>query len=100
MKTDRNDPTVLAGQAALGAGDQPGDHPANSSNTVAFDLASRISSVPLFGNSGSCPSDVSFSAMGHPMSIPFASLCPYLQMLGAALMAAAYLAAAFIVFKD
>ena len=100
MKTDPQNTTVQAGASAMVAGDNPGDHPGNSEQTVSFELSQRLDSVPLFGSSGDCPSDVSFSAMGHAMALPFSQLCPYMRMLGAALMASAYLAAAFIVFKD
>ena len=100
MKTDPQNTTVQAGASAMGAGDKPGDHPGNSEQTVSFELSQRLDSVPLFGSSGDCPSDVSFSAMGHAMALPFSQLCPYMRMLGAALMASAYLAAAFIVFRD
>lgn len=100
IKTDPQNTTVLAGAGAIGAGDQPGDHPANSEQTVSFDLASRLDSLPLFGSSGDCPSDVSASVGGRAITLPFSTLCPYMRMLGAALMACAYIAAAKIVFGD
>lgn len=86
------------GNAAT-TGTDPSDHPKNQAEQIAVDLAAAISSVPMFGGSGGCPSDVSMSVQGHSFSFPFSSLCPYLQLLGAAFLAACYLSAAFIVFK-
>jgi len=88
-----------AGTTAVAAGDRPSDHPANSEEAVAITLSSQLSSVPLFGSSGGCPADVSFSAQGHSFVLPFSSWCPYLNLLGAAWMAACFLTARFIVFR-
>lgn len=65
----------------------------------SFDLAGKISEVPIFGSSGGCPSDVSVSVGGSSYSLPFSRMCSQLQILGAALMAFAYLVAGFIVFR-
>jgi len=84
---------------AAANGQNPANHPKNEIETQVIALSSMISTLPLFGSSGQCPSDQSITVQGQVIALPFASMCPYLQMLGAAFMAACYLAAAFIVFK-
>lgn len=91
-------PISTIGSNAANAQD-PADHPKNAADTVAVNLASKLSSVPLFGSTGQCPQDVNFSSQGHSFSLPFSVWCPYLNLLGAAFMAACYLAAGFIVFR-
>lgn len=80
-------------------GQNPQDHPKNAPENIAIDLSTKLSSTPLFGASGQCPTDVQFSHAGFAFSLPFSKWCPYLQLLGAAVMAAAYLSAGFIVFR-
>ncbi|WP_230182087.1 virulence factor TspB C-terminal domain-related protein [Aquabacterium sp. CECT 9606] len=99
MKTDPQNSTVFAGNSAIGAGNRPDGHPANDAGVIPFQLSSMISSVPMFGSSGSCISDKTFTFVGSSYTLPFSSWCPYLQMLGAAFLASCYMAAAFIVFK-
>lgn len=93
-------PTMLSdiGNAAAN-GQNPANHPGNQVQTQAFNLATMLSSVPLFGTSGQCPSDFNFSHQGHSFALPFSTWCPYLQMIGFAFMAACYLSAGFIVFR-
>lgn len=93
-------PTTLSQKGVEAAsGTDPADHPRLNSQTVDFSLSSMIDSTPLFGSSGSCPSDVSLSVMGRPIVLPFASICPYLTMAGAGFMMMCYLVAALIVFR-
>jgi len=93
-------PTALSQKGVDAAsGIDPSDHPRLNSQTVDFSLSSMIDSTPLFGTSGSCPSDVSLSVMGRPIVLPFASICPYLTMAGAGFMMLCYLVAALIVFR-
>lgn len=99
LDTEASDPTVQAGVAAVGAGDRPAGHPGNDAEEVPFQLSSMLDSTPLFGSSADCPVDVNVTAMGKSIVMPFSVMCPYLRMLGAAFMAACYLAAAGIVFK-
>lgn len=88
---------VNTGTQAMAAGAASGLGLPGASDT--FTLSSRLSSTPLFGSSGSCPSDVSVNVGGQSYSIPFSMMCPQLRILGAALMAFAYLVAGFIVFR-
>jgi hypothetical protein len=93
-------PTPLSeiGEAAAN-GQNPANHPKEGIETQVIALSSMISTVPLFGSSGQCPTNQTVTVQGQVISLPFGTMCPYLQMLGAAFMAACYLAAAFIVFK-
>lgn len=88
---------INEGVAAMAAGAASGL--GIGSGTDTFDLAGRLSEVPLFGSSGGCPSDVSVSVNGSSYSIPFSRMCSSLNILGVALMAFAYLVAGFIVFR-
>lgn len=99
VKTDPNSGVVQAGNSAAGGGDRPSDHPANNTDSVSFQLSSMLDSTPLFGSADDCPVDVAISVSGKQIVLPFASLCSYLRLLGAAFMAACYLAAGMIVFR-
>lgn len=99
LDTEASDPSVQAGVAAVGAGDRPAGHPGNDADQVPIQLSQMLDSTSLFGSATDCPSDVSVTAMGKAIALPFSTLCPYLRMLGAAFMASCYLAAALIVFK-
>lgn len=100
LKVDETNPLIGVGQQATAGGDRPADHPGNQANTIALDLSSRLSSVPLFGTSGDCIADKSITFMGKGYTLPFSKWCPYLNILGSAFLAACYLAAAFIIFRD
>lgn len=100
LKVDETDPLIGVGQQATQGGDRPSDHPGNQANTIALDLSSRLSSVPLFGTSGDCIADKTITFMGKGYTLPFSKWCPYLNILGSAFLAACYLAAAFIIFRD
>lgn len=100
LKVDETNPLIGVGQQATAGGDRPSDHPGNQANTIALDLSSRLSSVPLFGTSGDCIADKSVTFMGKGYTLPFSKWCPYLNILGSAFLAACYLAAAFIIFRD
>lgn len=88
---------ITEGTAAMAAGAASGLGIPGMNES--FDLAGKISEVPIFGSSGGCPSDVSVSVGGSSYSLPFSRMCSQLQILGAALMAFAYLVAGFIVFR-
>lgn len=49
--------------------------------------------------SGSCIQDRTVSVLGKSVSIPLSGVCPYLEMLGNALLAFSFVAAAVIVFR-
>ena len=100
LKVDETNPLIGVGQQATAGGDRPADHPGNQANTIALDLSSRLSSVPLFGASGDCIADKAFTFMGKGYTLPWSKWCPYLNILGSAFLAACYLAAAFIIFRD
>lgn len=100
LKVDETNPLIGVGQQATAGGDRPSDHPGNQANTIALDLSSRLSSVPLFGTSGDCIADKTITFMGKGYTLPFSKWCPYLNILGSAFLAACYLAAAFIIFRD
>ena len=91
------DDQITAGRAAMAAGAASGL--GLPGGDQGFDLGSRLSSAPLFGSSGSCPNYVSVNVSGQSYTIPFSAMCSNLRILGAALMAFAYLVAGFIVFR-
>lgn len=62
----------------------------------SHDLAGLIKTESLIG-SGSCIQNLTVQFMGKPVTIPFSSLCPYLQMLGNILVAVGMLMAIRIV---
>lgn len=86
------------GRTAANGGD-PADHPKNSQSSIAVNLSTMLDATPLFGSSNQCPADITITHDGRAFVLPFGStLCPYLRLLGAAFLAACYLAAGFIVF--
>jgi len=89
-----------AGEAAMAGGDRPSGHPGSDPESIPVALASAIDSSPLFSSSGACPDDVTLTVQGQTVTLPFSDMCPYLNMLGAAFMAACYLMGAFIVFRS
>ncbi|MFJ5447005.1 virulence factor TspB C-terminal domain-related protein [Methylobacillus methanolivorans] len=60
-------------------------------------VGSLVSDAGPYSFGASCISDVQFSIGGHSVSVPFSKICPYLEMIGYFLLAAAYLAALRIV---
>jgi len=93
-KTDPTNATVQAGMAALGAGDQPGDHPGKNPQTVQFQA--NIDQTNPYGNS--CPADFSLSVMGNSVPVPLSHACGVLQWMGYVAVAFALYAAARIAF--
>ncbi|GHD60780.1 hypothetical protein GCM10007350_14340 [Jeongeupia chitinilytica] len=49
--------------------------------------------------SGGCPSDKSFSLMGHSVTMPLSGMCSWLQVLGNILVAITFIACVFIVVR-
>jgi len=84
----------------MAGGDKPAGHPGADPESIPLALASVIDSSPLFSSSGACPDDVTLTVQGQTVTLPFSDMCPYLNMLGAAFMAACYLMGAFIVFRS
>lgn len=64
-----------------------------------FNLSSMIDSDPLFAAGGGCPSDQQVTLLGQSLTLSLSSWCSWLQTAGTILQAAAYLAAALIVFR-
>lgn len=64
-----------------------------------FNLSSMIDSDPLFASGGGCPSDQQVTLLGQSLTLSLSSWCSWLQTAGTILQAAAYLAAALIVFR-
>jgi hypothetical protein len=89
-------PTALSniGTSAANGEAHPTGHPAN--NTEIINIAGQIDTTPLFGSSGQCPVDV---VVNQYVTLPFSNLCPYLEMLGAAWVAACMLGAGYIIFN-
>jgi hypothetical protein len=83
------------GEAAVAAGDTPGDHPNAPANVaqVSMDFGSVIDQSDALA--GGCPTDVTVGQYVLPLS----KACGPLQMLGQLAVAVCLLAAAFIVFR-
>lgn len=64
-----------------------------------FNLSSMIDSDPLFAAGGGCPADQQVTLLGQSLTLSLSSWCSWLQTAGTILQAAAYLAAALIVFR-
>lgn len=100
LKTEATDPTVQAGTEAIaGTGEAAIKDQLGMNTSQVFDLASRLDSTSLFGTPGACPSDTTLSLGIGSVTLPFASMCPQLNLVGVAMMGLAYLIAAFIVFR-
>ena len=88
------------GQQAFSDGDHPSWSPSTPGNetSVTVDLSSQLDATNPFG--GSCPSDQAFSlGNGQSVTIAFSQFCTSFVLVGNLILAVAYLAAAFIVFK-
>lgn len=100
LKTEATESTVQAGTEAMaGTGEAAIKDQLGMNTSQAFDLASRLDSTSLFGTPGACPSDTTLSLGIGSVTLPFASMCPQLNLVGVAMMGLAYLIAAFIVFR-
>ncbi|MDR5172279.1 hypothetical protein IHQ56_10655 [Methylobacillus flagellatus] len=62
-----------------------------------INVGSMVSESGNYQFAASCISDVQFSIGGHSVSVPISKVCPYFEMIGYFLLAAAYLAALRIV---
>lgn len=100
LKTESTDPTVRAGTEAMaGTGEAAIKDQLGMNTSQGLDLASRLDSTSLFGTAGACPSDTTLTLGIGSVTLPFASMCPQLNLIGVAMMGLAYLIAAFIVFR-
>ena len=64
----------------------------------SVDLGGRIDQTDALGG-GSCIADRNVTVMGHSISLPFSSICPYLEILGNILIAVSLLLAIRIVMR-
>ncbi|MCB5187585.1 hypothetical protein LG200_06135 [Methylobacillus caricis] len=62
-----------------------------------INLADEVKESGEYQFAAQCISDVQFSIGGHSVTVPFSKLCPYFEMIGYILLAAAYLYALRIV---
>ena len=62
-----------------------------------INVGSMVSESGNYQFAASCISDVQFSIGGHAITVPISKVCPYFEMIGYFLLAAAYLAALRIV---
>lgn len=100
LKTEATNSTVQAGTGAIsGSVDASVRDQLGMNTSQVFNLASYLDSTSLFGTAGACPSDVTLSLGIGSVTLPFASMCPQLNLVGVAMMGLAYLIAAFIVFR-
>ncbi|MDL5034661.1 virulence factor TspB C-terminal domain-related protein [Pelomonas sp. APW6] len=92
-------PLQAAGDAAVGAGLKPSDHPGAEGNVTKVDAsaAGRISQEDALP--GSCPGDQAFSVASYNLVIPFSRVCEPAAILGKAMVALSMLVAALIIFK-
>lgn len=65
----------------------------------SFTLSSLINTDPLFAAGGGCPADQQITLLGQSMTLSLSQWCSLLQTAGTILQAAAFLAAALIVFR-
>ena len=66
-------------------------------NNRNINVGNLVSESGDYQFGASCISDLQFSIGGHSITVPFSSVCPYFEMIGFFLLAAAYLAALRIV---
>lgn len=100
LKTEATDPAVQAGTDAIAqTGEASIKDQLGMNTSQVFDLASRLDSTSLFGTPGACPSDTVLPLGIGSVTLPFASMCSQLNLVGVAMMGLAYLIAAFIVFR-
>ena len=94
-----DNPTELKniGTQAMNGQAKPDGHPGNAAESSSVSFSSTIDQTDRLG--GGCPSDFSVTVMGKSLTIPFASICDELQLLGSLMVGVCMLAAAAIVFR-
>lgn len=94
-----DDPLAVAGGLAMNGELTPSGHPGAPGSGVTVNVMEKIDTAPAFGSSGNCISDRTFSVVGMSLTLPFASMCPYFNMIGNVFLSCCYLVAGFIVFR-
>lgn len=94
-----DDPLAVAGGLAMNDQLTPSGHPGAPGSGLTVDVMDKIEESPVFGSSGNCISDRTFSVIGMSLTLPFASMCPYFNMIGNVFLSCCYLVAGFIVFR-
>lgn len=94
-----DDPLVVAGGLAMNDQLTPAGHPGAPGSGISVNVMDKIEEAPVFGSSGNCISDRTFSVIGMSLTLPFASMCPYFNMIGNVFLSCCYLVAGFIVFR-
>lgn len=94
-----DDPLAVAGGLAMNGQLTPSGHPGAPGSGLTVDVMEEIDTTPAFGSSGNCISDRTFSVVGMSLTLPFASMCPYFNMIGNVFLSCCYLVAGFIVFR-
>lgn len=94
-----DDPLAVAGGLAMNGELTPTGHPGAPGSGLVVDVMEQIDTAPAFGSSGNCISDRTFSVIGMSLTLPFASMCPYFNMIGNVFLSCCYLVAGFIVFR-
>lgn len=78
------------------SGNDPGLDALNPDNRETVELGDVIDDAGFLA--ASCVEDLQVSVMGSPFTVPFSVLCPYLELMGAVVVAFSMIAAARIVF--
>lgn len=94
-----DDPLAVSGGLAMNDQLTPSGHPGAPGSGLTVDVMDKIEESPVFGSSGNCISDRTFSVIGMSLTLPFASMCPYFNMIGNVFLSCCYLVAGFIVFR-
>jgi hypothetical protein len=82
--------------AKLLTGSQISGLPGNETVTIG---AASFSTVDAIGSGGGCIPDRSITVFGKTINIPLSGVCPYLEILGKALVAVSFLLAGRIVLR-
>lgn len=94
-----DDPLAVAGGLAMNGELTPSGHPGAPGGGITVNVMDKIDTAPAFGSSGNCITDRTFSVVGMSLTLPFASMCPYFNMIGNVFLSCCYLVAGFIVFR-
>jgi hypothetical protein len=81
-------------------GDTPSWSPANPVNqsTSVIDFGGQLDQTNPYGET--CPADQTFAVMGQTLTLSWSTMCGALALVGKAVLAFAFMGAAFIVFKS
>ena len=102
---DLDDMQQFENAASLGKRLLSGEHEADvtaflngeGDSNKTINVGSLVSENGAYQFAAQCLSDIQFSIGGHAITVPISKVCPYFEMIGLFLLAAAYLAALRIV---